>query len=75
MYDEDVSVEAPKAGAVGAGDLSFAAFSLAHAGCGDGVVELRLGDRLLLAWCPACASMATFGFPESGDGPKDGVPL
>jgi len=75
MREDDVPVAAPKAGVVGAGDLSFAAFSLAHAGCGDGVVELRLGDRLLLEWCPACASMATFGFPEDGGGPKSGVPV
>ena len=69
MRDEDLSVGVPEAGAVGACDLSFAAFSLAHAGCGDGVVELRLGDRFLLEWCPSCAVMATFVASEGDPGP------
>lgn len=46
------------------GDFSFAAFILAHVGCGDEVIELRVGERLLLEWCPACAKMAIFGFSE-----------
>jgi hypothetical protein len=53
-------------------DLSFAVFSLTHAGCGDGLMELRLGERLLLEWCPVCASMVTFGLPgERSPGPED----
>jgi hypothetical protein len=47
----------------GAG-LSFAAFSFAHAECGEGVIELRLGERLLLGWCPSCAALDTFGSPD-----------
>lgn len=42
-------------------DLSFAAFSLMHAGCGEGVIELRLGEQSLLVWCPSCAVLETFG--------------
>ena len=43
------------------GDLSFAAFSLAHAACGDDVLEVRIGDHTLLEWCMACAVMKIFG--------------
>jgi hypothetical protein len=42
-------------------DLAFAAFSLTHAECGEeGAIEFRLGDRLLLGWCPSCAALKTF---------------
>jgi len=41
-------------------DLCFAAFSLAHAACGDDVVEVRLGERALLEWCTACDVMRIF---------------
>ena len=44
--------------------LSFAAFSLAHAACGDHVLEVRVGERMLLEWCMACAVMEVFGPPE-----------
>lgn len=51
-------------GAASTGDISFAVFSLTHAGCGeDGVIELRLNERLLLGWCPSCAALETFGSP------------
>jgi hypothetical protein len=47
------------------GDLSSAAFSLTHSGCGpddvDDVIELQLYERLLLAWCPLLAALETFG--------------
>ena len=44
------------------GDLAFIIFSLTHAGCGEeGVIELRLGERSLLGWCPSCAALETFG--------------
>ena len=46
---------------LGEGDLSFAVFSLAHAGCGDDVLEVRVGERMLLVWCMACAVMEVFG--------------
>jgi hypothetical protein len=40
--------------------LCFAAFSLAHAACGDDVVEVRLGESALLEWCTACNVMRIF---------------
>jgi len=45
----------------GEGDLSFAVFSLAHAACGDDVLEVRIGERMLLEWCSGCAVMEVFG--------------
>jgi len=48
----------------GEGDLSFAVFSLAHAACGDDVLELRIGECLLLGWCMSCAVMEVFGAYE-----------
>ena len=49
----------------GEGELSFAVFSLAHAGCGDDVLEVRIGKRMLLEWCMACAVMEVFGSCET----------
>ena len=46
------------------GDLAFAAFSLAHAACGDDVLEVRIGENALLEWCMACAVMRIFGPSE-----------
>lgn len=46
-------------------ELAFAAFVFTHLGCGDGVIELRVGERSLLERCPACAEMAAFGSSES----------
>lgn len=48
----------------GYANLSFAAFVLKHVGCGDELIELRIGERLLLEWCPACAVVETFGSPD-----------
>ena len=59
-YDVHLA-ELLETGTTGAGDLSFAAFSLEHAGCGDEVVELRLGEHTLLEWCMACGVMRIFG--------------
>ena len=42
------------------GELSFAVFSLEHAACGDEVVEVRIGERMLLEWCMECAVMEVF---------------
>ncbi len=42
-------------------DLSFAAFVLRHVECPSETVEIRLGDGLLLEWCPTCAAVETFG--------------
>ena len=59
--DDDWSSE-PLVEGVGSGEgFSFAAFVLEHADCGDGMVELRLGERLLVEWCTACAASRTFG--------------
>jgi len=41
-------------------DLAFAAFVFAHLGCGEATVELRIGENLLLEWCPECAVLAAF---------------
>jgi hypothetical protein len=54
---EDLS----EAGTMGEGDLTFAAFSLEHAGCGDNVVEVRIGEQTLLEWCTECAVIKIFG--------------
>jgi hypothetical protein len=59
-YDVDLEV-LPEAGRKGEEDLSFAAFSLEHAGCGDDVVEVRVGEQTLLEWCTGCAVMKIFG--------------
>ena len=45
-------------------DLSFAVFSLAHAECGDDVLEVRIGERMLLEWCAGCAVKEVFGSRE-----------
>ncbi len=45
-------------------DLSFAAFIFTHLRCGDATVEVRLGEGLLLEWCPECATLQTFGLFE-----------
>jgi hypothetical protein len=47
--------------ATGEVDLSFAVFSLVHAACGEDVLEVRVGDRMLLEWCVGCANMEVFG--------------
>jgi hypothetical protein len=62
-YDVEI-VDGPEAENTGEGKLSFAAFSLAHAACGDRVLEVRVGERMLLEWCMACAVMEVFGPPE-----------
>jgi hypothetical protein len=53
-----------RSGTESSDDLSFAAFSLTHAECGESVIELRLSDRLLLGWCLSCAVLETFGSLE-----------
>jgi len=58
-------VEPAELGATGDGELSFAVFSLAHAACGDEVLEVRIGERMLLEWCMACAVMEVFGWCEA----------
>ena len=47
--------------ATGEEDLSFAVFSLVHAACGEDVLEVRVGERMLLEWCVECANMEVFG--------------
>jgi len=62
-YDVDTT-DLLASGSMGEGDLSFAAFSLEHAECGEDVLEVRIGERALLAWCMACAVMRIFGLSE-----------
>ena len=64
MFRYDTWVIDPQEGITGDEGLSFAAFSLAHAACGDQVLEVRVGERMLLEWCMACAVMEVFGPPE-----------
>lgn len=59
-YDVHLT-ELPGAGTTGEGDLSFAAFSLEHAGCGDEVIEVRVDEHTILEWCMACRVMRIFG--------------
>ena len=47
-------------GGVAEEHLGFAAFSLAHAACGDDVLEVRLGETALLEWCTSCDVMKIF---------------
>ncbi len=62
MRDDERGLDATRNDAESIGDLAFMIFSLTHAGCGDsGVIELRLGERSLLGWCPSCAAVETFG--------------
>ncbi len=62
MLDDEERVETTRNDAGSAGVLAFVIFSLTHAGCGEErVIELRLGERLLLGWCPSCALLETFG--------------
>ncbi len=61
MLDDEERVETTRNDAGSAGDVAFVIFSLTHAGCGEeGVIELRLGERSLLGWCPSCALLETF---------------
>jgi hypothetical protein len=62
MRDEGGSAVSSENYSAGEG-LSFAAFVLTHVECGGVTVELRIGDGLLLEWCPTCAVLETFGAP------------
>jgi hypothetical protein len=69
MLEDEKSVDTTGNDVGRVGDLAFIIFSLTHAGCGEeGVIELRLGERSLLGWCPSCADLETFGpfdrYPE-----------
>ncbi|MDP8946883.1 MAG: hypothetical protein M3N09_02110 [Actinomycetota bacterium] len=61
MRNDQGKLDLLKDGVGGGGNFSFAAFTLKHAECGEGVTELRLGERSLLAWCPSCAALEIFG--------------
>jgi hypothetical protein len=63
-YDVEL-VDPLEAENTGEEDLSFAVFSLVHAVCGDDVLEVRIGERMLLGWCLSCAVMEVFG-PREG---------
>ena len=64
MRYEVEPLDRPEVWTTGEGDLTFAAFSLAHAACGDDVLEVRIGDHTLLEWCMACAVMRIFGLHD-----------
>ena len=55
------SVDSSEVETTGEKDLTFAVFSLAHAACGDEVLEVRIGECMLLEWCMGCAVMQVFG--------------
>lgn len=59
-YDVDLE-DLSGVGIMGEEDLMFVAFSLEHAGCGDRVVEVRMGEHTILEWCTACCVMEVFG--------------
>ena len=63
-YDVEL-VDTGEAESTGEGELSFAVFSLVHAACGDDVLEVRVGERMLLELCMACAVMDVFGSCET----------
>ena len=63
-YDVEL-VDRMGAETTGEGELAFAVFSLAHAACGDAVLEVRIGERMLLEWCMACVVMEVFGSWET----------
>lgn len=42
--------------------IAFAAFALTHAACCD-VVEVRIGERCIVEWCPSCQAIRTFVSP------------
>ena len=65
MLRYDVERVHPVEAEVPGEDLSFAVFSLAHAACGDDVLEVRIGERMLLEWCTGCAVMEVFGSCET----------
>ena len=62
-YDVEM-VDPPQVESAVERDLSFAVFSLAHAECGDDVLEVRIGEHMLLEWCAGCAVMEVFGSCE-----------
>jgi hypothetical protein len=69
MQEDERSVDTTGNEAGSLGNLTFIIFSLAHAGCGgEGVIELRLGERSLLGWCPSCAVLETFGSFDGSPG-------
>ena len=44
----------------------FLAFALLHAGCGDEVIEARLGKRTLACWCLRSDELRIIGDPVVG---------
>lgn len=55
--------ERPEEGAAAEDSLAFVAFTLSHSPCGDGVMEARLGEGMLLQWCVSCAEIRIFRSP------------
>ena len=61
MREYESAFELPVDVAESGWDPAFAVFVLSHARCHDELVEVRIGERLLVAWCPSCAALETFG--------------
>ena len=59
----DLEERTPPEDAVTDDPLAFAVFALTHATCGD-VMEVRIGERCILGWCPTCATVRTFFSPN-----------
>ena len=51
---EDVVIDDP---------FAFAVFAMTRAACGD-VMEVRIGERCILGWCPSCTTVRTFFSPD-----------
>jgi hypothetical protein len=65
MRNDEGWIDNRSNGAARTRDISYVIFSLAHAECGqECVIELRLGERWLLGWCPRCATLEIFGSPD-----------
>jgi hypothetical protein len=61
MRDHEGTFDLPLDDAESGWDPAFAVFVLSHARCDAGLIEVRIGERLLLACCPCCAVLKTFG--------------
>ena len=61
MRDHEGTFDLPLDEAESGWDPAFALFVLRHTRCDAGLIEVRIGERLILAWCPCCAVIETFG--------------
>ncbi len=54
----------PVGGRGGDGPIPFVLFALSHAGCGDGLSEIRLDGGTVACWCSRCDDARVFGPTE-----------